>query len=66
LEKPTAVTFADAPVVEFSLDTDPQKSETVKKQYWMKNSQPKVVPPFPLLGRLDQWIAANDPGNFAA
>jgi hypothetical protein len=35
LEKPTAVMFADAPVVEIMLDSDPSKNEDVRS-IWMQ------------------------------
>jgi hypothetical protein len=57
LEKLTAVTFADAPVVEMTLDTDPEKDSKMKTLWdCAATSQP---PPFSLQGRLDEWIASN-------
>ena len=57
LEKPTAVTFADAPAVEFTLDGDfrplPSSSDISQVSY--------KRPPFPLQGRLDVWIRENFP-----
>ena len=55
-EKPTAVTFADAPVVEILVDSDPQKDPDVKA-LWLTFYEKKVRPPFPLVERLDEWIA---------
>jgi hypothetical protein len=51
LEKPTAVTLADAPVVELLIDS---------AKILRLNNHAKT-PPFPLQGRLDEWIRGNDP-----
>jgi len=56
IEKPTAVTFADAPVVEILVDSDPQKDPDAKA-LWLRFYKKKIRPPFPLTGRLDEWIA---------
>jgi hypothetical protein len=57
LEKPTAVTFADAPVVEMTLDSYPDKNPKMRALWDCATTiQP---PPFPLQGRLDEWIASN-------
>jgi len=56
IEKPTAVTFADAPVVEILVDSDPQKDPDAKA-LWLTFYEKKIRPPFPLTGRLDEWIA---------
>ncbi len=58
LEKPTAVTFADAPAVEVLIDSNPQKSE-VAARLW-KEMESVKSPPFPLQGRLDEWIKKNE------
>jgi hypothetical protein len=52
LSKPTAVTLADAPVVEVSVDT---------RAMLKLIPLPPVPMPFPLQGRLDDWIKENDP-----
>ncbi|KUJ22751.1 uncharacterized protein LY89DRAFT_728868 [Mollisia scopiformis] len=52
--KPTAVTFADNPVVEFLTDTDPGNNELAEK-CWKELGRVKK-PPFPLQGRLDDWL----------
>ena len=58
LEKPTAVTFADAPMVEMTLDSDPDKDPKMEALWeCAAKIQP---PPFPLQGRLDQWLASNE------
>ncbi|TVY73390.1 hypothetical protein LSUE1_G005424 [Lachnellula suecica] len=57
-EKPTAVTFADAPVVEMTLESDPSKNPAAKILWDSASKMQK--PPFPLQGRLDEWIASND------
>jgi hypothetical protein len=53
LEKPTAVMFADAPVVEVLVDSDPSKSEVVKA-LWESHTN-AMQPPFPLQGTLATW-----------
>ncbi|KAH8754237.1 Dihydroneopterin aldolase-domain-containing protein [Hyaloscypha finlandica] len=58
LSKPTAVTFADAPSVSTLLDSDPSTSQEVK-ELWQKREggrKEEVIVPFPLEGRLDEWI----------
>lgn len=50
LEKPTAVTFADAPMIEIRIDTT---QDLVK----VSGSHPAL--PFPLQGRLEDWISEN-------
>jgi len=57
LEKPTAVTFADAPVVEMLMDSDPAENH-VAESLWQGAGVTKQ-PPFPLQGRLDDWIRTN-------
>jgi len=57
LEKPTAVTFADAPAVEFTLSCDTQIA-TSSMRYNVAE-----LPPFPLQGRLDDWIGKTYPGH---
>lgn len=57
LEKPTAVTFADAPVVEVTLETGPDRNPMMEAIY--RNATETPQPPFPLQGRLDEWIALN-------
>lgn len=53
LEKPTAVTFADAPAVEIV--------KTFAGQRDMARDLLKV--PFPLTGRLDEWLACQSTDN---
>jgi hypothetical protein len=65
LEKPTAVTLADVAGVEFFVDSNPRSSETIKK-LWQRNPQAMqgaVAPPFPLQGRLDEWVEKMYPGE---
>ncbi|RDL36888.1 uncharacterized protein BP5553_06240 [Venustampulla echinocandica] len=58
LEKPTAVTFADAPTVELLVHSDPLKNKTTEKFYEVSaRDMPEV--PFPLQGRLDEWLEQN-------
>jgi hypothetical protein len=59
LEKPTAVIFADAPMIEMLLDSNPSHNG-VAEEVFRKVGQAKR-PPFPLEGRLDEWIARYDP-----
>jgi hypothetical protein len=54
LSKPTAVTFADFPVVEMVTDTDPSQNELADACWKQLGSVKK--PPFPLQGRLDEWL----------
>ncbi|TVY41263.1 Folic acid synthesis protein [Lachnellula subtilissima] len=58
LSKPTAVTFADAPVVEITLETNPGLNPTMKPI--RRNAINTPQPLFPLQGRLDEWISSND------
>lgn len=52
LSKPTAVTLADAPVVEILVDS----------RVMLDRAPPSLtVIPFPLQGRLDEWIKKIDP-----
>lgn len=56
LSKPTAVMFADAPTVEMMLDSDPESNE-VARSVWENVAKEGVTRvPFPLDGRLDEWI----------
>jgi len=55
LEKPTAVTLADAPVVELLIDTN---DELLRASI---SGSDGIAPPFPLQGRLDEWMKENDP-----
>jgi hypothetical protein len=56
LAKPSAVMFADAPVIEILLDSGPDVSAFIKS-LWQTRQHIKA-PPFPLEGRLDEWIEA--------
>lgn len=56
LSKPSAVIFADAPTVEMVLDSDPESNE-VARGVWETVAREGVRKvPFPLNGRLDEWI----------
>lgn len=58
LEKPTAVVFADAPMVEMVRSSDPnvdKESEALRRL----STGDKVQVPYPLQGRLDNWIRSN-------
>ena len=57
LEKPTAVTFADAPAVEFTL------TRTSKAHSNDSHHLKARLPPFPLEGRLDIWIRKTYPDH---
>jgi hypothetical protein len=52
LAKPTAVTLADAPVVEILVDS---------KDMLDRAPPASIALPFRLQGRLDEWIWENDP-----
>ena len=54
LGKPIAVTFADAPAIEVLLDSNPRINESVAKLWEIDDIS--WLPPFPLQGRLDEWI----------
>lgn len=58
LEKPIAVPFADSPAVELLLDTHPSHYEWKEDMYDGQESN-WPSPPYPLSGRLDEWIAGN-------
>jgi hypothetical protein len=60
LEKPTAVTFADAPAVEVLVDSDRNVNSFVERLR-KRGVYKSAGPPFPLQGRLDEWIKNNDP-----
>lgn len=62
-EKPTATTFADNPIVEFVLDSSP--SNAVVKKLWAERESAES-PPFPLQGRLDEWVKKTYPKGDAA
>jgi len=56
LEKPTVVPFADAPMVEIMVDVHPHLTDNEEvKRAWSAFDKAKS-PPFPLQGRLDEWI----------
>lgn len=57
LAKPTAVMFADAPAIEFALDSNPRGVDVGS---WWQNKNQIGLPPFPLQGRLDEWAKANE------
>jgi hypothetical protein len=58
LEKPIAVTFADAPVVEMMLDSAPFQDVL---ELWGSMARKQL--PFPLEGNLGEWIRENCPGD---
>jgi len=55
------VTFAAAPSVSMLLDSDPSQSQEVR-ELWerRRGGDGKVVLPFPLEGRLDEWIERHE------
>ena len=59
LAKPTAVTFADAPTVEYTLDERYQSE--IDGQETVQNFA--IQPPYPLQGQLDAWINQNFTGE---
>ena len=52
--------FADAPTVECLVDSDPSKSAEVKELWNAREKGQMKQVPFPLEGRLDEWIKKND------
>lgn len=69
LVKPSATTFADAPVVTVSRSSDPDKDDTSKTLWeeWNSwNMGRESLVPFPYQGRLDQWIQDHFPGDIGA
>jgi Dihydroneopterin aldolase len=64
LEKPSAIMFADAPAIEIIRSSDPSLDVESKKLYeeWFQNDDEHEIGafrpgiPFPLQGRLDEWI----------
>lgn len=57
LEKPTAVTFADAPAVEVLVHSSPEVNSSVANLW--KNKTLLKGPPFPLQSRLNDWVKEN-------
>ena len=51
--------FADAPTVECLVDSDPSKSAEVKDLWKAREKVQRKQVPFPLQGRMDQWIEKN-------
>ncbi|CAG8955473.1 hypothetical protein HYFRA_00010340 [Hymenoscyphus fraxineus] len=60
LEKPTAVTFADAPMVEAVVHAHPEKN-VYARSLWLESVAGADFdpPPFPLQGSLGEWVASN-------
>ncbi|CAL3962218.1 unnamed protein product [Diplocarpon coronariae] len=56
LSKPTAVTFADAPTVEMIADSDPCVNQLANRAWEEFGRDGVRRVPFPLQGRLDNWI----------
>lgn len=72
LEKPSAVMFAESPMVEVRRHANPRSDETgisnvlFEEVRAMQKRVGKSIEsfariPFPLQGRLDEWIRATDP-----
>lgn len=61
LSKPTAVTFAEAPTVEMATESAPAIAEMAKRVGEAGRVSLKV--PFPLAGRLDDWIQTQEGGG---
>lgn len=51
--------FADAPMIEMLLDSNPSHNGVAEEVF--RNVGQAKRPPFPLEGRLDEWIARYDP-----
>lgn len=67
LEKPSAVMFAESPAVEVRRHADPRHSRELLNQIFESSKRNHVdmvaggIVPFPLQGRLDDWIRETDP-----
>jgi len=59
LSKPTAVMFADSPTVEMLVDSDPAVNRGVEALWKDRGENGGRQVPFPLQGRLDEWITGN-------
>ena len=57
--------FADAPAVEMLVDSDPIVNRSVEKLWRDRGGNGGRQVPFPLQGRLDEWIAGKDVGKSA-
>ncbi len=69
LTKPSATTFADAPIVTVSRSSDPEKDERSKQLWdeWISwNMGRDSMIPYPFHGKLDHWIQENFPGDYGA
>lgn len=62
LEKPSAVTFADAPAIEIVRSSDPSSDNNTKGMYdeWLLYSGEENMVPFPLKGRLDDFLGEGE------
>lgn len=69
LEKPSAVTFADAPSIEVRRSSDPRvdKDAEILLGQWLGYAAGKepleACIPYPLQGTLSEWISLNCPGD---
>jgi hypothetical protein len=66
LVKPSATTFADAPVVTITRSSNPAADGTAKTLWeeWLSwNTGVETRLPFPHQGRFDSWIYDNFPGD---
>ena len=63
LEKPTVIPFADAPIVEIMVDAHPERTDSEKVKRAWDGFEKTKAPPFPLQGRLDEWIRKQGGGG---
>lgn len=69
LEKPSAITFADAPSIEIIRSSDPSKNKDAGRLFreWLGYIKGKDALeariPYPLQGTLSGWISLNCPGD---
>ena len=69
LEKPSAITFADAPSIEVLRSSDPHEDKDAERlwgeclSYAEGNNLQAAQIPYPLEGTLSAWISENCPGD---
>jgi hypothetical protein len=69
LEKPSAVTFADAPSIEILRSSDPNEDKDAERiwgeclSYAEGDDLKAAQIPYPLQGTLSAWISENCPGD---
>jgi hypothetical protein len=69
LDKPSAITFAEAPSIEIVRSSDPAKDKDAERLMgeWVSYADGKDTVgkriPYPLQGKLSEWISLNCPGD---